>query len=90
MSSPSPITEAQLEANRANAQKSTGPRSPEGKRRVRLNSLRHGLTGQTVVMPFEDHKAYERHTARITECLKPETDRERGLALSIANAEWRS
>jgi len=89
MSSPSPITEAQLEANRNNAQKSSGPRTSEGKNRARLNGLRHGLTGQTVVMPFEDQKAWERHLARITESLHPETDLERGLAGSIANDQWR-
>jgi len=36
-------TPALLAANRANAQKSTGPRTPEGKNRVALSALRHGL-----------------------------------------------
>ena len=89
MSSPSPITAAQLEANRNNAQKSSGPRTADGKNRARLNGLRHGLTGQTVVMPFEDQKTWERHLARITESLQPETDLERGLAGSIASDQWR-
>ena len=40
------LTERQLTANRANAQKSTGPRSPEGKRASSLNACRHNLTGQ--------------------------------------------
>jgi hypothetical protein len=89
MSASSQVSEARLEANRANAQQSTGPQTPEGKSRTRLNGLRHGLTGQTVVMPFEDRKAYERHTARIIESLQPETVTERDLALSIANDKWR-
>ena len=89
MSSPSPVTAAQLEANRNNSQKSSGPRTSEGKNRARLNGLRHGLTGQTVVMPYEDHKAWERHTSRLMESLRPETDLERDLAGSIANDQWR-
>src|SRR5215471_15811670 len=80
---------AQLEANRENAQHSTGPQTPEGKSRTRLNGLRHGLTGQTVVMPFEDRKAYERHSARIIDALQPSGDLERDLAQSIADDKWR-
>jgi hypothetical protein len=80
---------ARLEANRENAQHSTGPQTPEGKSRTRLNGLRHGLTGQTVVMPFECRKAYERHTARIIEALQPAGDLERDLAQSIADDKWR-
>src|SRR5438132_62932 len=38
-------TEKQIEANRQNAQKSTGPKSDEGKEQSRANSLKHGLAG---------------------------------------------
>lgn len=54
-------------ANRRNAARSTGPVTPEGKRRVGLNALRHGLTGQTVVLP-ED--AYQKHCAQFRAELK--------------------
>ena len=51
----------QFEANRRNAQKSTGPKTPEGKSAVSMNALRHGLTGHTIILPSEDLKAYESH-----------------------------
>src|SRR5215471_15052088 len=83
------ISAAKLDANRENATHSTGPQTADGKSRSRLNGLRHGLTGQTVVMPFECRKAYERHTARIIDALQPAGDLERDLAQSIADDKWR-
>jgi hypothetical protein len=44
----------QIEANRRNAQLSTGPCSEEGKRRSRQNAVRHGLTAETVIDALED------------------------------------
>ena len=52
-------TAAQIAANRANAQKSTGPRTPEGKSASRFNSLKHGLDAASVVIPGEDPADYE-------------------------------
>jgi hypothetical protein len=43
-------SEARIRANQANAQKSTGPKTEEGKQHSRANSLKHGLTGAGVVM----------------------------------------
>ena len=47
-------TQAQIDANRRNAHKSTGPRSARGKAESRRNSLKHGMTGNGVVIPYED------------------------------------
>ena len=47
-------TEAQVNANRANAQKSTGPRTPEGKAKVAQNALKHGLLAKQAVVAGED------------------------------------
>jgi hypothetical protein len=82
MSSPNAI-------NRENAQLSTGPRTDEGKQKVRLNGLRHGLTGQTVVMPYEDRLEYDQLVARTIAELKPADDTERALVQTIADSTWR-
>src|SRR5664280_1875056 len=49
----------QIEANRRNALKSTGPTTPEGKERSRCNAVRHGLTAETVIAALEDVKDYQ-------------------------------
>jgi hypothetical protein len=89
MSQTTPISEAQLTANRQNATSSTGPRTDAGKSRTRLNGLRHGLTGQTVVMPHEDRAIYEQFRADTIASLQPANDTERALAQSIADDSWR-
>ncbi len=61
MSTPNSIEIDRAEINRANAQHSTGPKTEAGKQRSSLNALRHGLTGQIVVMPTEDLQAYQAH-----------------------------
>ena len=52
-------TAAQINANRANAQKSTGPRSVEGKSASRFNALKHGIDAASVVIPGEDPAEYQ-------------------------------
>ena len=47
-------SERQLEANRANSVRSTGPKSLLGKARASMNACKHGLTAQTVVIGDED------------------------------------
>ncbi|MDQ1469914.1 MAG: hypothetical protein QOJ99_1394 [Bryobacterales bacterium] len=85
----SQISEAQLEANRQNAQKSTGPRTEEGKKRSRINATRHGLTGQFHAFSHEDKIAFDEHCTNLMADFKPETYREKLLAMSIAEDMWR-
>ena len=77
------------EVNRANAQHSTGPRTPAGKQRSSLNALRHGLTGHVIVLPSEDHAAYQHHTRRFFDDLQPKGALEEQLVQSIADTTWR-
>ena len=83
------ISEKQLAANRANAQKSTGPRTAEGKQRSRLNACRHGLSGQVDVLPQEDMEAYHQFVSEMVESFKPADARERQLAQAYASCQWR-
>src|SRR5271169_4476851 len=87
MSNPQPA--ARSEINRANAQHSTGPKTPEGKQRSSLNALRHGLTGQIVVMPSEDLHAYQLHLESFTTEYHPVGATEANLVQALADASWR-
>ena len=82
------VSDKQLAANRANAQKSTGPKTEEGKRRSALNALRHGLTGHVVVLPEEDLEAYQKFTAGLVASCEPVGDREIHLAQTWADFQW--
>ena len=68
---------------------STGPKTPEGKARCRLNATRHGLTGQLNILTPEEQQAYDHHGKITLEDLAPGTDFERSLAQSIADDLWR-
>jgi hypothetical protein len=68
---------------------STGPKTPEGKSRCRLNAYRHGLTGQLCVFTPEEQQVYEKHCKVVHEGLAPVGDYERDLAQSIADDGWR-
>jgi len=75
--------------NRANSQHSTGPRTEAGKQRSALNALRHGLTGQTIVLPSDDLIAYERHCKGFFLEHQPKADTERFLVQTMADVTWR-
>jgi hypothetical protein len=66
------VSQARIDANRRNAQKSTGPRSAEGKERVRFNALKHGVTAQTPVLPGEDPAQFHELVDAFTASLQPQ------------------
>src|SRR5579864_580894 len=75
--------------NKSNAQKSTGPRTAAGKQRSSLNALRHGLTGQTVVLPTEELAAYQRHAQSFLDEYQPKGATETQLVQSLIDLSWR-
>jgi hypothetical protein len=79
----------QIDANRRNALKSTGPTSEVGKERSRRNAMRHGLTAETVVEPLEDHEDYKAFEMSIAAEFDAQTAVERELVLRLASVLWR-
>jgi hypothetical protein len=79
----------QIEANRRNAQRSTGPITEAGKHRSRRNAVRHGLCAETVVGTLEDIEDYKGFEAAIIADYDAETAVERELVLRLASLFWR-
>jgi hypothetical protein len=79
----------QIEANRRNALRSTGPRTDDGKRQARRNALRHGLTAETVIDGLEDRGDYRAFEAAVIADYDAQTAVERELVLRLASLLWR-
>src|SRR6266436_350506 len=87
-----PITDrnaARTARNRANAAHSTGPKTEAGKKRSSLNAYRHGLTGQTIILPAEDLVAYQDFIHTFFADYKPVGTLEKQLVQSLADTQWR-
>jgi hypothetical protein len=82
-------SEKQTEANRRNALKSTGPKTPEGKDAVRLNALKHGLLSQESLLPGEDGEALRELDERLRDELRPIGELENLLVDRIIASHWR-
>jgi hypothetical protein len=79
----------QIEANRRNALRSTGPRTEVGKQASRRNAVRHGLTAETVISALEDAADYKAFEAAITADYDARSAVERELVLRLASVLWR-
>ena len=77
-------TEAQILANKANAAKSKGPTSPEGKMQSRTNSLKHGLTGAGIVLPERDTAEVHRRADAFAQELFADGELEHALVRRLA------
>jgi hypothetical protein len=79
----------QIEANRRNALKSTGPRTDAGKQVARCNAVRHGLTAETVIGALEDAEDYQAFEAAVAADYDAQSAVERELVLRLASVLWR-
>lgn len=79
----------QIEANRRNAARSTGPTSNEGKAQSRRNAVRHGLTAETVIGVLEDVEDYRAFEAAVIADYDAQSAVERELVLRLASLLWR-
>jgi hypothetical protein len=79
----------QIEANRRNALRSTGPKTETGKQRSSQNAIRHGLTAETVIGALEDPEDYKAFEQAVTADYYAETAVERELVLRLASLLWR-
>jgi hypothetical protein len=82
-------TAAQIAANRLNAQKSTGPRTAEGKAVVSQNAVTHGLLAREGVIRGEDAEEFEMHREKLMKQLSPIQPLEEILATRIVDLTWR-
>src|SRR6267378_3937944 len=79
----------QIEANRRNALKSTGPNTEAGKDRSRRNAVRHGLCAETVIGVIESVDDYRAFEASVIADYEAQTAVERELVLRLASLLWR-
>jgi hypothetical protein len=79
----------QIEANRRNALKSTGPQTEAGKQASRCNAVRHGLTAETVIGMLEDAEDYRQFEAAVIADYDAQSAVERELVLRLASLLWR-
>jgi hypothetical protein len=88
-----PTSAAQVEANRRNAERSTGPRSTEGKRRSSLNAMQHGGYGRPQAIPrgilIESEKEVQDYVDAIVAALAPRDAPELVIARRIATSDLR-
>jgi hypothetical protein len=81
-------TQPQIEANRCNSQKSTGPRSPEGKAVSRFNAIKSGIHAQSQVIPGEDADEFNDLVEGYRQDLRPANHLESFLVDELVNADW--
>jgi len=82
-------TQSQIDANRRNAQKSTGPTTPEGRAAVRHNALKHGLTSEVLIPMDEDRPQFDCLCDAFETEFQPIGPTEESLLENLVAAKWR-
>ena len=82
-------TAAQIEANRRNAKRSTGPKSDEGKVRSALNALKYGIYSNLVLLPDEDEAELEALRRSARQRFRPADDIEAICVERFVMAWWK-
>ena len=77
------MSRKQLEANRANAKRSTGPKSDAGKTRSRMNALKHGFSSQEIVLEGEDADQFDALRAQLEVEFAPESVIDESLSIAL-------
>jgi hypothetical protein len=72
-----------------NAQKSTGPKTPQGRQRAKFNALKHNLSGQHLILQETELAAYNHMSDNMLKDLKPKSEPERQIALKIIDTNFR-
>jgi hypothetical protein len=81
--------EIRNDINRANAQKSTGPRTTQGKQLTSMNAFKHGLTGQKLILQPDELEAYDRLTNSLLAETQPKTALEHQIAQKLIDSHFR-
>jgi hypothetical protein len=88
------VTPKKLKANRENAKKSTGPKSPEGKKKISQNAVKHGLYAKPLILNSpkikDDYHEYNRLIFSLYDEHDPQGMHEENYVREIANCIWRA
>jgi len=82
-------TQAKIIANRINAKKSTGPRTPQGKKIVSQNAVKYGLTAANDIISSESRPDFELYRDKMLDELAPQSPLESMLAERVVSLSWR-
>jgi len=82
-------TKKQIQANRKNSEKSTGPKTPEGKAKSAQNATTHGLTASHDVIKGESQEQFDAHKQAFLDVLSPQNAVEDFLAGRVVSLAWR-